>query len=195
MTNWPDNPDFEPHPAAAEVPPPLAVILIDPYAPTRSLTTASFPENAGTTSGDGVFPSGTTVTVSATPDVDKHFTKWVYGNGLTASMHRDYSFSITADTELTAHFADGAIIPPEPELQGPLNVFVERVHSAEALNRAYDTKATYLKLGFEQPPDIPPPPPAPPITPIGAGGPVTIDETKYMLDPAFRASKVIPNRR
>lgn len=81
----------------------------------------------------------------------------------------------------------------ELEPTGPVNVFNEKVATAEAINRAIDTKTAY---------DTTHPPPAPITpetvpdgTPISPGGPVTIDETKYMLDPAFRASKVIPRRR
>lgn len=190
MTDWPKNPDFEPHPVATETPPPV-VVVVDPQATTRTLSTIASPPDAGMTSGGGVYPIGATVTVQATPNVDKHFVQWTYINGLVASMYPIYTFSLTSDTDLVANFAAGAAVP---ELQGPLNVFVERMGAADALNRAYDVKSTYNQIGFEQG-EGEAPPPVPDGTPISAGGPITIDETKYMIEPQFVGQKVIPRRR
>jgi hypothetical protein len=81
----------------------------------------------------------------------------------------------------------------ELEPSGPVNVFNEKVATAEAINRAIETKTAY---------DTTHPPPAPITpetvpdgTPISPGGPVTIDETKYMIEPQFVGHKVIPRRR
>ena len=179
------NPD-DPRPVAMETLPP------DELAANRTLTTVSSPPNDGMTSGGGVYPDGATVTVVATPNVDKHFVQWTYINGLTASVHPNYTFSITNDTNLVANFAEGAIIPPPPEIQGPLNLFIERVGHAEALNRAHATKEQYERLGFDfGQPEVKSDPPPPMGTPISAGGPIDtpIDGVKYVLDISTAAAR------
>ena len=68
---------------------------------------------------------------------------------------------------------------------GPLNVFNEKIASADAINRAIATKVDY---DTAHPP--PPPPPALDMTPIGApispGRAITPDPRKYVLDTSVR---------
>jgi len=79
------------------------------------------------------------------------------------------------------------------EPAGPVNVFNEKVAVADAVNRAIATKTSY---------DTAHPPPAPitpevvpPGTPISAGGPVIVDESRYMIDQTFMGFGVSPRRR
>jgi hypothetical protein len=79
------------------------------------------------------------------------------------------------------------------EPAGPVNVFNEKVAVADAVNRAIETKTTY---DAAHPPPTPVTPEVvPPGTPISAGGPVTIDESRYMIDPTFVGLGVIPRKR
>jgi hypothetical protein len=75
-----------------------------------------------------------------------------------------------------------ATVTSTPPSQGPLNLFNERVHSADAFNRAYDTKVKYDQLGapaleshWVSPPSS--------GTPISPGRPVVLDDnSRYMID-------------
>lgn len=87
---------------------------VDPNAVMRALTTISAPVAGGMTSGGGSYVSGASVTVYATNAAGFHFTKWTHVNGLEASLLPTYTFNITADTQLTAHFAVGEIDSTPP---------------------------------------------------------------------------------
>jgi hypothetical protein len=87
--------------------------------------------------------------------------------------------------------------PKNPQLQvggalepaGPVNVFNEKVATAEAINRAIATKTTYdATHPAVPPPEVIPPPPG---IPISAGGPIDtpIDGVKYMLDISTAAAR------
>jgi hypothetical protein len=79
---------------------------------------------------------------------------------------------------------------------GPLNVFVEKVAIADAINRAIDVKTLYDETHSAPPPAATAVPrPAPIGPPIVAGRPVTIDQSRYMIDSVFIGRKVIPRRR
>ena len=83
----------------------------------------------------------------------------------------------------------------ELEPTGPVNVFNEKVATADAINRAIDTKTAYDITHPAVLPPIDPPPVDPLGPPIGAGSPITFDESRYMLEPRFVGRKVIPRRR
>ena len=78
--------------------------------------------------------------------------------------------------------------PKNPELYvggalepvGPLNVFIEKLGAADAINRAIAVKTEYDATHTTPPPEPPPrPPDGPPVDP---GNPVVIDESKYLID-------------
>ena len=57
--------------------------------------------------------------------------------------------------------------PPDPkDYEGPLNVYIELLGTAEANNRATQIRIDYEQLHPEPPP--PPPPAAPQVKPLGA---------------------------
>jgi hypothetical protein len=95
----------------------------DPTISMRVVETVPNPPADGMTSGDGSFLQGTHVTVRATENVGHHFTHWSFINGLEASKDQAYTFVVTADTLLTANFAEG-----EPANAGLLVV----LHECEA---------------------------------------------------------------
>jgi hypothetical protein len=78
--------------------------------------------------------------------------------------------------------------PPDPkDYEGPLNVFIELHGTAEANNRATQTRIDYEQLHPEPPADpLPPPPvPAPLGAPVSAGRRVSVDLTdtrRFFID-------------
>lgn len=74
-----------------------------PVGVAKSISTSSLPSNGGSTSGDGAYAPGAGATVSATPNPGYKFSKWLT-NGVTASMAKDYTFTVTGDQVLVAKF-------------------------------------------------------------------------------------------
>lgn len=68
-----------------------------------TVSLSSNPLLSGTTTGAGLFSSGSLVTVSATPNTNYQFSNWTE-NGLIVSLLPNYSFNITADRTLVANF-------------------------------------------------------------------------------------------
>lgn len=68
-----------------------------------SVSATVSPENSGTVSGTGNYPSGTSVTLTATPASKYEFVKWS-----NDSTDNPYVFTISADTSLTANFKRSA---------------------------------------------------------------------------------------
>ena len=72
------------------------------------------PGNGGTVSGSGNFASGETATVTATPNSGYKFVRWEE-NGKEVSTDATYSFTVTANRNLTAIFAStgggGSVTP------------------------------------------------------------------------------------
>jgi hypothetical protein len=71
--------------------------------PTYTITTSGTPAGAGTTTGDGAYPPGTTATVFATPNAGWGFANWTE-NGATVSTSAAYTFTVGANRNLVAHF-------------------------------------------------------------------------------------------
>jgi hypothetical protein len=67
------------------------------------VTTVADPAEGGNTSGDGVYPEGDTVTVTATEYAGYYFTQWEEGDTLV-SLEAEYSFIIHSDRNFTAVF-------------------------------------------------------------------------------------------
>ncbi|MBI4325651.1 MAG: hypothetical protein HY674_10355, partial [Chloroflexi bacterium] len=68
--------------------------------------TQSHPANAGALTGAGRYPSGATVSVTATPltsEMPWQFVNWTEGD-LLQSAERSYTFTLTRDRQLTANF-------------------------------------------------------------------------------------------
>src|ERR1700743_598578 len=70
-----------------------------------SVKTSASPPTAGTTSGEGSFPKGSSVTVTATPDDCYNFVEWTLG-GVKVSTENPYTIaSLTKTDALVAVFA------------------------------------------------------------------------------------------
>ena len=68
-----------------------------------TISTSSAPVAGGTTTGGGTFNSGTSVTLTATPNAGYAFVNWTEGNAV-ASSNASYTFTISADHTLVANF-------------------------------------------------------------------------------------------
>lgn len=77
----------------------VARTLVSNFAPAYSIVTAASPSYAGTTTGDGVYTEGSTVTVTATPHHGFAFHSWSDG-----SLDATHSFAATSDVWITAIF-------------------------------------------------------------------------------------------
>ncbi len=69
-----------------------------------TITVAAHPSEGGTVGGGGTFPLGTGVTVTADPAENYHFVNWTQ-NGQDVSASAGYTFVVSGNRELTAHFA------------------------------------------------------------------------------------------
>ena len=77
--------------------------LVAHFIPAYTITTSAFPTYGGTTTGDGIYNSGSNVTVSATAHAGFIFVDWTeYGNEVSTSPV--YSFVANADRPLVANF-------------------------------------------------------------------------------------------
>ena len=66
---------------------------------------SSNPPAGGTTNGEGAFPSGSSVTVKATPSVGYTFTNWTdKASGAVLSTSDSYTFTLTSNRALVANF-------------------------------------------------------------------------------------------
>ncbi len=70
----------------------------------RSVALKAEPADGGTVAGDGVYLNGSEATVTATAETGYEFVGWSDQNG-EVSAEASYTFTVTADVELTAHFA------------------------------------------------------------------------------------------
>ncbi len=68
------------------------------------IKTSVSPAGAGTTSGDGSYSWGTSVTLTATPNADYDFVNWTNA-GMPVSTSAGYPFEVTGSVDLVANFA------------------------------------------------------------------------------------------
>jgi len=77
-------------------------------APTQyTVTLLSIPSVGGITSGGGAFNSGSSVTLTATPNSGYTFTNWTE-NGTAVSTNTSYTFTISGNRTLVANFTTGS---------------------------------------------------------------------------------------
>lgn len=81
-----------------------AFVVLSAILPGQLIvTTNANPTNGGITTGDGSYPEGANVTVTATPNDCWDFINWT-DNGTVVSVNQIYSFVIENDRNLTANF-------------------------------------------------------------------------------------------
>ncbi|MEA3480122.1 MAG: hypothetical protein U9R60_18205, partial [Bacteroidota bacterium] len=67
------------------------------------VTTSAVPPEGGTTTGDGTYPNGDSVTVSATSNPDYAFDYWMESDTII-STDTSFKFEVTGDRTMEAHF-------------------------------------------------------------------------------------------
>jgi subtilase family serine protease len=71
---------------------------------TFLVTVKASPKTAGVVSGGGTFSSGSSVTVTASPNAGYSFVNWTQ-NGVAVSTSASYTFTLTANRTLVANFS------------------------------------------------------------------------------------------
>lgn len=72
--------------------------------PDYNISLSANPAEGGTVSGGGTYEEGTEITISAAPNEGYAFDAWI-SSGDTISQDSSYTFTITRDTSMTAHFS------------------------------------------------------------------------------------------
>lgn len=72
--------------------------------PTYTITVAADPAAGGIVSGGGMYSQGQSCTVHATTATGYHFVNWTE-NGIQVSTNADYTFTVTGNRTLVAHFS------------------------------------------------------------------------------------------
>ena len=80
---------------------------------TATITVIAALTNAGTVSGGGLCSVGTNVTIQATPKTGYTFVNWTEGGNPVSSL-ASYTFTVSGDRTLTAHFVGLAIATTSP---------------------------------------------------------------------------------
>ena len=71
--------------------------------PTYTIAVSANPTNGGTVTGGGTFQQGQSCTVVASPNANYTFTNWTE-NGNVVSTNASYTFNVTGNRTLVAHF-------------------------------------------------------------------------------------------
>jgi hypothetical protein len=106
FANWTDNGVVVSDLPAYELPVDVNHSLVANFTETNPLytiATVAVPVLGGSTGGDGDYPEGTEVTVTATANPDYDFVNWTE-NGTQVSPSPSYTFTATTSRVLTAHF-------------------------------------------------------------------------------------------
>lgn len=77
--------------------------LVANFAPGSVITTSASPGTGGTTTGDGIYVNGRTITVQAAPSGNYSFVNWTE-NGAPVSSDASYTFTVSANRNLVANF-------------------------------------------------------------------------------------------
>ena len=107
-------------------------VLVAAFVPAvggYSVSTGSQPTLGGGTGGDGIYASGGSATVTATPNPGYKFSKWIEG-GTTVSTTRNFTFTVLGNRVLVAKF--------KPVFHVQVTVGPEGGGEAEADSSAYE---------------------------------------------------------
>ena len=110
---------------------------------TYTVTAAPDVTGHGTVTGGGVFDYGQSCTVTATPADDYFFINWTLNNSIV-SYTPTFTFNVTSDMELVAHFVEGRVIGDGgdatsdylPSYSLYKNTLSEQIYTAEELGDA-----------------------------------------------------------
>ena len=82
--------------------------LVANYAPGSTITTTAYPASGGSTTGDGNYTNGASVTITATTNANYAFVNWTV-NGTPVSTNASYTFTVTTNQALVANFASSVV--------------------------------------------------------------------------------------
>ena len=77
--------------------------------PTYTITLSANPSNGGNVTGGGTYQEGQSCTVHATANTGYNFVNWT-ANGAQASTNANYTFTVTGNLSLVAHFSASSYI-------------------------------------------------------------------------------------
>ncbi|MBI5384296.1 MAG: hypothetical protein HZA90_06370, partial [Verrucomicrobia bacterium] len=103
FVNWTENGTPVSTSASFSFPATADRTLVANFTPLYTITASALPANGGTVSGGGTFPSGTSVTLTATTNAGFAFVNWTE-NGTPVSSSVSFSFAAAADRTLVANF-------------------------------------------------------------------------------------------
>ena len=83
------------------------------------INVSAYPTAGGTVTGAGSYVSGTTCTVTATPNTGYRFQYWTIGNEIISESN--YQFTVTSNVSLVAHFVNGPQ-PPVGAIDGKFTI-------------------------------------------------------------------------
>ncbi len=123
--------------------------LVANFVQMFTITTAASPATGGSTSGGGVYASGTGVTVSAVANPGYAFANWTVG-GVQVSVSANYTFTAAGDRALVANFQPLVVTPTTATFNGLVTNFVTPTAGLSGLitittsagTRAYTAKLT-----------------------------------------------------
>ncbi len=118
------------------------------------------PPGSGTLLGEGIYAPNTNVNISATASPGYVFDKWTDASGNTVSINTNYTFSITQDTLLIAHFTstttsventdkNSLVVYPVPAtdqvyIRMPDNASAEKIFITDISGRRYNIQTKKL---------------------------------------------------
>ena len=104
FTHWTSGPTVVSSDASYTFPASASVTLVAHFAQGVEILTDVSPPLAGTTTGGGSIPSGTSTTLTATANAGYTFLNWTNGQGDIVSTNASYTFTPTASDTFTANF-------------------------------------------------------------------------------------------
>jgi uncharacterized repeat protein (TIGR02543 family) len=82
--------------------------LVATFTPTYTISVSAAPSAGGTVSGGGTYVSGSSVTVTATPNGGYTFTNWTQSGAIVSHL-ASYSFTASANRTLVANFTTNPV--------------------------------------------------------------------------------------
>ncbi len=111
---------------------------------TFTVTATSSNTELGTVTGGGEYNFGQNCTVTATPAEGYMFTNWTHNGEVVAGAGATYTFTVTSDMDLVAHFAEGLLIgdgstdthPYLPSYNYYTNSLTEQIYTSDEMGAA-----------------------------------------------------------
>jgi len=132
---------------------PSSPVVLD-FVPYKEVvvTASSGNDGMGSVAGGGTYNTGTTATVTATPNDGYHFVKWTNGTN-DLSTDNPYTFNVTAEATVTAVFAPNEYTATFVLGNGQDNIVKTQAYKSELTAPAAPVKLGYTFKGWD--PEVP----------------------------------------